>query len=349
MHSKYVKPYIFPNPSDNSIIADLKKLTSGFSSFCIADNDDWLRFIVANRSSLDAIFNDVLHPPNNTIELCLDKNQFLIWCRNNGISAPKPFFVEQGIDFTSKLRFPIILRPQQTQHSSDTGLPKAIQVVNGAELNYWLKRFEEQKVEPAICESLLKDGIRQFSIGFTRGRNGSIKTVIAEKKRSYPEQCLGGTYVVSSENHKVDVFTRSAIEKLGYYGIGEAEVMFDVSTGRQYLIEINARPWVQFALAEKVEPSLLNHLISGTQKDDYFSKRSKRNWYWLHFRSDLFVCFSQTDGLVRRGRLNFWNYLLSVLKANVFAIFDIRDLKPFVYDNYSFIRFICKNFFNKKK
>ena len=48
---------------------------------------------------------------------------------------------------------------------------------------------------------------------------------------------------------RVEQLARNAIERLDYFGIGEAEILRDKQTGEDYLIEINARPWLQYALA----------------------------------------------------------------------------------------------------
>ncbi|MEO8188082.1 MAG: hypothetical protein ABI580_12045, partial [Burkholderiaceae bacterium] len=51
---------------------------------------------------------------------------------------------------------------------------------------------------------------------------------------------------------------------------------------------------------------------------------------WIHLHDDLFNAFSRSVGEVRHGRLAAGAYVASVLRSNVFALFDWRDPTPFL-------------------
>jgi hypothetical protein len=57
-------------------------------------------------------------------------------------------------------------------------------------------------------------------------------------------------------------------------------------------------------------------------------RRIKDGRRWINFESDLFVAFSSSMGAVRRGELGLGSYLKSLLRANVYARFDVRDPLP---------------------
>lgn len=151
---------------------------------------------------------------------------------------------------------------------------------------------------------------------------------VARKLRPAPERCAVGSYVELAPADPIEAIARRAAEELDYFGIGEAEVLHAHDSGRSYLIEINARPWLQYALAPKSGYDFLG-LITGRPQPGAVPVKTGRRWIDLH--SDLFAAFSKSEGAVRRGELRLIPYLKSLLKANVFARFDWRDPAPALY------------------
>ena len=115
---------------------------------------------------------------------------------------------------------------------------------------------------------------------------------------------------------------------LNYFGIGEVEILRDTQTGEDYLIEINARPWLQYALAPASNHDFLGLVLGLPPVPNRAAVRAGKTW--ISLRSDLFVAFSRSVGTVRHGRLGLFAYLRSLVRCNVFALFDWRDLRPFL-------------------
>ena len=310
-----------------STLATLRELAASGPTALIADSDAWLRFIVAQRDALEGIFATILHPGQHALRTCLDKNTFLDWCAAHGFPAPRRYSVNPDGSVSPAAQFPLLIRPQTTRHESGIDVPKAVEARDDAELERWLRRFAAVDVEPAVGQSLLRPGVRQFSIGTARNRDGVTRTMLAEKLRSYPEQCAGGTYVVLSEQATVLALVMCVIEALDYYGIAETEVMYDPATDECFLIEINARPWTQFTLAERAGGNFLGFLLWGQEPR---ATTGTRRWRWLNFEADAYGCLSRGTGVVRQGRLGMLAYLRSVLSANVFAVWDRSDTGPFL-------------------
>ena len=150
--------------------------------------------------------------------------------------------------------------------------------------------------------------------------------MVAEKLRSFPEQCAGGTYVILSAQDDVLSLATRAIEALDYFGIAEVEILRDDITGECFLIEINARPWVQLGLAQKAGLDFLGFVLG--RADAQGVPASPRPLRWLNFEADVYGCLSRDIGAVRRGRLTLNDYLRSFFAANTFAVWDPADPKP---------------------
>jgi predicted ATP-grasp superfamily ATP-dependent carboligase len=274
------------------------------------------------------MFASVVHPGPRAIELCLDKSLFLDWCTDNGFQAPRRYGLEAAASLLPSQECPLLLRPETTRHELSRSIPKAIEVKSRAELDRWMALFAAAGVTPSIAQSLLRRGIRQYSVGLARDRRGRIRSMVAEKLRSFPEQCAGGTYVILSAQDDVLSLATRAIEALDYLGIAEVEILRDDNTGECFLIEINARPWVQFGLAQKAGLDFLGFVLDRAESHGVSGRT--RSLRWLNFEADIYGCLSRDVGAIRRGRLTLNAYLRSVFAANTFAVWDAADPMPFL-------------------
>lgn len=290
----------------------------------IADSDRWLRFLVRSGELLRAQGYRVLHPVAPVIETCLDKSRFLRWCAEQGLPAPKLYDRhEPGAG-----QFPVLLRPQETQHSVATGLPKAVEARGERELQEWRSRFAAAGVQPNVCQSLLRPGLRQYSVGAARNADGEVVTLLAEKLRPDAAQCAGGTFVGLAQHAGIEDLAAQALRRLDFFGVAEVEILCDPSTGEAWLVEINARPWLQFGLPYACGVDLLAHLTGVPPRT---RPRSRRDHAWLYFHSDLYACFSRSSGMVRNGNLGLYDYVVSLVKADVHPVWDLADPMPFVH------------------
>ncbi|EIM63581.1 hypothetical protein [Desulfobacter postgatei] len=346
--SRLAEKLIFQKSDPEYILAKLERTVGKSTAFCIADSDRWLRFIAAHRNRLETIFSDLLHPDQKVLNICLDKNRFLAWCRQNSITAPVDYTVDASGKITPDPIFPLLLRPELTQHETSKGLPKAVEIRDMADLQAWLKKFKALDVTPALSQSLLFPDVKQYAAGFVRRKDGQTLITVAEKLRSFPEQCAGGTYMVARPDAGVENFTRRILDSLDFYGMGEAEIMFDIHTRTPYIIEINARPWVQYSLAEKMRPGMFDFLTDNVPPSTNMDKKVNETVRWLHFNADLFVCFSRSTGAVRNGRCSLMSYIGSVARANTFALFDFKDPGPFFHNTRELITMMWHTLFKRK-
>jgi predicted ATP-grasp superfamily ATP-dependent carboligase len=124
----------------------------------------------------------------------------------------------------------------------------------------------------------------------------------------------------------IEALGRRAIEMLDYYGIGEVEILRAHGRGRDYLIEINARPWLQYELAPASGHDFLGLLLDPEAP----ASQPIRNvgHTWIDFSADLYASFSREEGAVRAHGMSLAGYLASLARANVFARFAWNDPMP---------------------
>jgi predicted ATP-grasp superfamily ATP-dependent carboligase len=325
--SRWVEPVLLPGSNTDEVMACVLQ-SAGARNALVATGDHWLRFVVARRAALDAAFGQILHPANPMLEICLSKNAFSVWCKANDLPSPRTWSPEVA-ERPAALKFPMLIRPRETLHSRpNLGLPKAVEVHTESELREWIDRFLGKGVAPLVSESLLAHSLTQYSVPFAR-RSNTMLSFVARKVRPGPEDCSEGTLVELTTNVEVERLGRLAAERAGYHGIGEVEILHLHDSGKSYLIEINARPWLQYALAPATGHDFLG-LMLGTQNAAAPSVRRAEKT-WVNLRGDSFVAFSKSNGLVRNRRLGFGAYIRSLARSNVYAVFDLRDPMPFVH------------------
>lgn len=317
------------NLPECKLLHELKKM-GGCRNHLIATSDIWLQFLIKHREEIEESYIDVLHPVNEDLKSCLNKGLFYDWCLRHNLSTPFSVATSGLIDisgFWSANNFPAIIRPIAHVYDRNVIVPKSIEVNSFSELRNAEKFYKDIKQDFIVSRSLLSEELIQYSVPFARARKGELVSFVAVKKRPFPEQCGVGSYVKLEDNSEINSFAIDVINSFqNYYGIGEVEILYSIADKKKYLIEVNARPWTQFALAEAAGYNFLRHLLGPSSNS---VKTKSKHCNWISLDDDLFNCFSSSVGLVRHRKLDPWNYLISILKANVFPTFNIKDPKPF--------------------
>jgi predicted ATP-grasp superfamily ATP-dependent carboligase len=323
-HCRYIKS-VSTDGGDDRAILKLLESVAGSGSALISTSDDWLRFVVSHRPHLDAAFGVIVHPGNRALNICLDKIAFARWCESAGLRTPQSWIggTERMPDTAN---FPLLLRPARTLHEHrEVAIPKAVQVFEQRELDDWLTRYEEASLEPLVSESLLGRDLEQISVSFAR-RESITLALSARKIRPAADRCAVGSCVELHPNPVATDIAKRAAQMLNYFGIGEMELLLDRSSGEHFVIEINARPWLQYALAPASGHDFLGLVLDLPSRRA--AQRVTEGKIWLNLHDDLFNAFSRSVGEVRQGRTSAGAYLTTLSRSNVFALLDWRDPAP---------------------
>lgn len=312
-----------PEGREEDACARICQLARSGPAYLIATGDVWVRFIMAHRARLDAAYTGVLHASNEVLSVCLNKARFARWCRDNRVPSPRAWFPGEE-SRPEEMGFPLFVRPADTMHERPReGIPKAAEVTTDHELSELLDRYAKAGVKPLVTESLLGEPLVQYSVAVSRSET-NCQSFVAIKARPGPDACAVGTYVELSPNAEIEGSALDALRKLQYFGIAEVEVLYSRRTGRHVLIEVNARPWLQYSLVAASGHDFLGVLMEerGT------APRKRAGSGWLNLHDDLYVSWSRSVGMVRTGQLKFTAYVASLLRVRAFAVFDWHDPLP---------------------
>ena len=308
-----------------SLVRELRELGDPRHTALIATSDDWLRRVMAVRAQLNDAYQALLLPADDTLELCLDKMRFTQWCREQGLPHARSWCA--GLeDRPEGLTAPFIIRPALARHGiREDVLPKAAFAQDEAQLADWLARFSHANAMAVVAESLLERPIRQFSVGFAR-RPGRFLGFVTEKIRPRAHACGVGSFVSLRDEPAILAMGKDIAERLDFFGIGEVELLVDGSTGERFVVEVNARPWLQFSMAAASGHDLL-HVITGVRAKGLPRGHSMGLHWWAPMPDVLNLLSDRPEGwtgaartAVRLGR--------AVARANIYARFDWSDPAP---------------------
>ena len=271
---------------------------AGRGAWLVATTDEWLRAVRVQRAALDAVFSRVLHPPGEIVDICLDKTRFADFCDAHGLPAPRRFHAHAD---PGTLHYPVLLRPAATLHSRPVpGVAKAQEAATPDALRAALAAYAAAHVTPVITASLLDRPLEQYSVGISR-RGDRTMAVVARKVRPLPRACRVGTLVETVAAPDVEALARAATDSLRYEGIAEVEILRTGDDGALHLIEVNARPWVQFGIGAAAGRDLLRFQFDGREPDT-----AVRRVRWISFPDDLLAVHESRPrpGTARRGLLD---------------------------------------------
>ena len=328
--SRLITCVLVDEPGGDDSLAILRALAApGGRPPLVATNDPWLRFIMAHRAALDERFT-VLHPGNEVLDVCLNKRRFAEWCFAVGLPTPALVDVPPGVHLSpsvaQSLSFPLFLRPQWSNQAPPS-VPKASPVADTEELLASIRVFEAGGTPWVATRSVLADAREQYSVAVAQ-RGTECLSFVSQKLRPLPEQCAVGSYVALRPHAGAESLARTALRLMRFdFGIAEVEII-GTRTDELVVIEVNARPWSQFALSYRSGHDFLEFLLDPTSPVRRVRRRD--GLAWIAFGNDLFTCFSRSAGLVRHHRLGILHYLRSLIRVRVSSRFALNDPYPAV-------------------
>ncbi|MHC4192459.1 MAG: hypothetical protein ACYSUB_22790, partial [Planctomycetota bacterium] len=296
-HSRLATVQLFKDTREAELIRAITHLGGDRQNLLIATSDYWLNLIVRYRELLEEAYATILHPRNNVLRLCLDKRKFALWCQKYGITAPALFITDKdsvtNAQVYRQLAYPVFLRPSMSSIALSEDIPKSVEIADANSLHHWLNVFHQKDVDFILTESLLNHNLTQYSVPLVRTANRLV-SFVAEKIRPLPTQCSVGTFVALAPNPEVEILAQQTASLLNYYGIGEVEILHSHDTGKNYVIEFNARPWIQYSLAAKSGHNFLRVLLADCSGNRDIQVKTGK--YWINFGDDLYISFSRTVG-----------------------------------------------------
>jgi len=330
--SKYITHNILtPHPEKlekefiNQLIESAERYGSGV---LFPVSDETVVTVAQNRDILDKYFT-VACPDWKVAQKFIEKKYTYALADMYGIPAPKtiiPSCLKDVENYIKKVEFPCLVKPSQSHLFYDHFGRKMFPVKNAEEMISVYKQATAANLEVMLQEIITGDdnNVVNYNAYFYDGK--PLLEFTAQQIRSAPPWWGSPRVVLSKEIPEVIEPGRKILQAMHFNGYACTEFKKDGRDGVYKLVEVNGRhnlstllalrcginfPYLQYKhMLENEKPSAVNY---------------KKDIYWIDITRDIgySLMFFRKEGYSLR------QYLRPYFKPHVFAIFDIKDFKPF--------------------
>lgn len=317
-------------------------LNDGKTYYVCPTSDEWVEFIDVNKKLFEGTN---LKTSNSYLDgrykLLADKFKLMNVSHTIGLNYPKSILFVPNANVKpdlSLLDFPVFVKP-----SNRAGLARILKGKKGwlfYNENEWNSFEELQKlegVELLIQEVVVGAESNIKVLGTVASKGVRVDTWIGIKHRQYPHGFGSGSLVVEDNNdNELEQITDKLLKETKYSGFFALETKFCNKRKKTYVIEVNTRPSLWFGATTTakcffvIKWSKSLGLILNIDLENKKPKNSKLV-VWKYLYKDLFVSLKKVSQYSSKLKL-------PKHKINSYAVFDMYDLKPFVFDIYNGIK-----------
>ena len=261
----------------------------------------------------------------------LDKKYTYFLAEKIGVPAPKTFFIKNINEierFAEIVGFPCIIKPCYSHRYFERFRKKMVKVNNLHDLKEEFLKADRSGIEVMIQELIEGDdtlGVNYNSV-FINGE--PMVEFVAEKVRLSPPS-FGVPCVVKSCDYIPDVVEsgRKFLKAMNFNGYSCTEFKKDLKDNRYKLMEVNGRHNRSGLLSIKCGinfPWIMYGYYNGQKVNHVNSYR--KNIYWI----DEFKDTVTTGKRILSGKYSIIDFLKPYFRRHIFAIFDWRDINPFI-------------------
>lgn len=331
--SKYVtKSFIVPHPEEfqeqfvDKIIEIGKSLGNGV---LFPSSDEALVAVSQNKDKLDKYFL-VACNNWNVVKKFIEKKYTYDLADSNSIPSPKtliPKNIEDVKNYSKQIQFPCLIKPSQSHLFVAQFGKKMIVVNNEEELISVYNQTTTSGLEVMMQEIIEGDdnSTVNYNAYFYGGK--PLLEFTAQQIRSAPPMWGAPRVVLSKEIPEIIDSGRKILQSMEFSGYACVEFKKDRRSNIYKLVEVNGRHNLSTMLAVKCGINFpyihYKHIVFDEQPS--FTS-FKKNVYWINDMVDIIYSLRY----LKFERYSLRQYLRPYYKAHVFAIFNFKDLKPFV-------------------
>lgn len=320
-----------------------KMKEKGEKGFLIPTTDEYVEFIAENRRRL-SVYYELFIEEDANLALYLNKSKIYPILDKLGIDYPKGIFVQEASDLyeAEKLRFPLIVKPENTVGFTDR-YKKTMSLENKEDIPKLIAELKEAHLEERsliVQEWIPGEDTQLFSYASYSKKGRIFAEAEYYKLRQYPPGAGTATASVYEKNMKVKLLGRKLIEALKYTGIEELEFKLDPRDQKYKFIEMNARTWMSISAMSDLGIPLVTiafldacglYTYEGILQSDL-----KRVWI-LDFEDFIRTTYSNKKRYPEHA-LSFRKWRTSIKDKKSYAIFDKKDIKPWLVKVKSFFK-----------
>lgn len=315
---------------DERLVEDLLRIgrERGLEGWVIfPTRDETVATIAHNRERLASFFR-VPTADWETIRWAWDKRSTYELAESLGVPAPRtwqPASIEElgAIDAQP----PFAIKPAIKEHFFYETKAKAWRADSAAELRDLVAKALAivGPGEVLVQELIPGDGRQQYSYCALYEDGEPVATMVARRLRQHPPEFgRASTYVETIEAPAVEELSRRLLGSIRFSGLAELEFKLDPRTDTFKLLDFNARTWGYHTIAGEAGVDFPYLLFRRQLEQPVAPQRTRSGVRWVRILTDLPTAIAE----ICRGRLRAIDYLRSLRRAQVEAVFSREDPLP---------------------
>lgn len=179
--------------------------------------------------------------------------------------------------------------------------------------------------EVLVQELIPGDGRQQYAYCALYENGEPVATMVARRLRQHPPEFgRASTYVETTDAPAVEELSRRLLSQIEFSGLVELEYKRDPRSGAFKLLDFNARTWGYHTIAGEAGVDFPYLLFRRQLEQPVDPLRARGGVRWVRILTDL----PTSIGEIVRGRMRLREYLRSLRRAHVEAVFSREDPLP---------------------
>jgi D-aspartate ligase len=339
--SRYCNAMRFPDMEDGEEMFSQELIANLGSSkekpVLYSGSDGYVMFMSRNRTLLGKYFRFLL-PDHELLASLTEKNLAGSYVSEKGLIVPKTHNSCSYSDIdriSEQIGYPCLVKPAD---SFTVNLGKKNMILpDEAALREFMKERPDVMDRVVIQQIVPGGDSNTYQATAYVSRDGGISSVFTMRKiRQYLPDYGVTCYGISEDVPQIREKVQNFLESIQYKGFISIEFKRHPDTGEWYYIEANPRLPYYHAL---ISDSGINFPFICYQdmlgfKSDSQSLHQKNGIRWINFSYDI-GSFARKYS---KRQIKMCHWVLSVLKSRSFAIFDSKDVRPFIHSCADLIR-----------
>jgi D-aspartate ligase len=298
--------------------------------------DGWVLFptreeTVAAFSRYRDLLTPTLRVPTpawDSIQWAWDKRNTYSLAEDLGIPVPRTWYPRDAAEVAAlDIEFPVVLKPAVKEHFVYATKAKAWRADSREELRVLFDRATA--IVPAgevmLQELIPGDGRAQYGYCAFFKDGGPVATMVARRRRQHPPEFgRASTFVETVDSPLLEELSERFLRAIGYYGLVELEYKLDPRDGQMKLLDVNARTWGYHTLGTAAGVDFPSLLFDDQLDRTVARCRSRSGISWIRMATDMPTAALE----ISRGHLGLGEYLRTVARSKVEAVFMRDDLRP---------------------
>ncbi|HET9650620.1 MAG TPA: ATP-grasp domain-containing protein [Usitatibacter sp.] len=293
-------------------------------------NDEYLHFVNEFRHRLAQRFRMLLND-HATTEALLDKDRFAQFAVARGLPVPRALAWDASL---SSHRGPVLVKPA-SKHGA-AAVPGMAELFRGAKAIVrddgaaaWRDPALQALSRHLVFHEYIPgdDGELWCFDGVADEHGRVLGCHTGRKLRCAPPLTGESSYIELRRHPQLEAIARDISAAIPLRGIFNMDFKRDASTGRFYLLEINARcnlwNYIGACNGANLVKIYYDYLLRGAAPAQV---RYRRRFRWINFKLDR----AAYRALAGAGKLDRARWVASLLRPKIYSLFAWRDPRPFL-------------------